>query len=114
MGIVDGHRIINNGTYVIVSPSLPNPSHPQVDQYMASLPKESVPLKGSNGEIDRLRRFHRQLPPYDWNPEACHKLSELESKRFLKLAEKRRRTAYGVGSVEVDQAEKVCEWYNYV
>lgn len=77
---------------------------------MASFPKECVPLRGSQGEIDRLNRLRKQLPPHDWSHEACHKMSDLEAKRLGKLIEKRMRMAYGVGCVEVDQEDgRVCE-----
>lgn len=66
---------------------------------MSCLPNEYVPLRGSEGERMRARLYLNQLPPHDTNPASCHTLSDLEKKRLLKFAERRKSRSSGVGKV---------------
>ena len=67
---------------------------------MESLPEELVPLKGSPGEEHRKQQYIRQLPAYDFSPDHCHALTDLEKRRMLKISERRKKTFLGTGRVE--------------
>lgn len=71
---------------------------------MSSLPKECVPLKGSQGEKHRAQQFLHQLPAYDSSPEVCHKMTELEKKRMLKFVERRKNKFFGIGTVSLEES----------
>ena len=68
---------------------------------MECLPGECVPLRGTEGEVYRLQQLTHQLPAYDHDPEACHKLTEVETRRMAKFVDRRKRRFFGVGAVEV-------------
>ena len=72
----------------------------QVEQYMQCLPKDKVPLRGSRGEKHRIQQFMQQLPVYDSNLDACHKMADLDKKRMGKFVDRTKRRFFGVGSVD--------------
>ena len=72
---------------------------------MSCLPNDHVPLRGSEGERMRARLYLNQLPPHDTNPASCHKLSDLEKKRLVKFAERRKNKSSSVGNVVMLEQE---------
>ena len=75
--------------------------HSQVEKYMQSLPSECVPLLGTEGDSYRRRQCFQQVPLYDFSLDACHKMSELEKKRFGKFTNKRQSESFGVGALKL-------------
>lgn len=87
----------------------PNVNAELVELYMKSLPIEYVPMKGTPGALWRLQQYTTQLPAYDFDCGACHKMTDLEKRRFVKFAEKRRGQCEGKGHVCATSAEvKTC------
>ena len=78
----------------------------KVEQYMGCLPKEKVPLRGSDGDKLRIQQFTRQLPTYDNSLDACHKMTDLEKKRMTKLIERRKTKFFGTGEVDTMTADE--------
>lgn len=72
---------------------------------MKSLPVEYVPMKGTPGALWRIQQYTAQLPPYDFDSGACHKMTDLEKRRLIKFAEKRRSQCEGRGRVSATSAE---------
>ena len=70
---------------------------------MESLPKECVPVVGTEGERYRRAQCFHQLPLSDFSLEACHKMSDLETKRHTKVTT-RRMEVFGVGSVKLQSS----------
>lgn len=66
---------------------------------MKCLPEDHVPLIGTIGEMTHARLYLNQLPSQDFNPDACHKLTDIEQRRLVKFADRRRTKASGVGTV---------------
>ena len=66
---------------------------------MKSLPSEYVPAKGTPGALWRVQQYTRQLPPYDFDCGACHKMADLEKRRLVKFVDKRRDQCEGRGRV---------------
>ena len=83
---------------------------------MNSLPPDCVPLKGSVGEKRRNALYLKQLPPHDQDPDMCHILSDKERKRLVKLSERIRQQACGVGTINILHSgrERVSEYNNIV
>ena len=73
---------------------------------MRCLPKEKVPLRGSDGEKLRIQQFTRQLPTYDSSLDACHKMADLDKKRMTKFIERRKNRFFGMGEVDTMTAEE--------
>lgn len=73
---------------------------------MDSLPEEHVPLRGSKGEEKRNRLYLHQLPLHDLDPEACHKMTEIEKKRLVRFADKFKKNACGVGIIQLIQTKE--------
>ena len=69
--------------------------------YMNSLPYGYIPIKGSDGEKRRNKAYLMQLPPQDSNPDACSKLNDVERRRLIKIAEKHKSRACGVGNLRI-------------
>ena len=67
---------------------------------MQSLPAECVPVLGTEGESYRRKQCYTQIPLYDFSLDACHKMSDLEKKRFGKLTS-RREESFGVGTLKL-------------
>ncbi len=76
---------------------------------MASLPQNCVPLRGSKVEQERLKRITHQHPHHDSNIEYCHVMPDIEKKRMIKFAERRKKKFSGIGKVLILSAggEKV-------
>ena len=73
---------------------------------MDSLPKEYVPVVGTEGERHRRAQWFLQLPVYDFSLEACHKMSDLENKRHGRITTRRRDECFGVGAVKLKGTEE--------
>lgn len=72
----------------------------QVHHYMSLLPGYAVPLVGSAGDRNRIRRLLRQLPPHDNEARYCHvTLSEDERRELALFCQRRKREALGRGQV---------------
>lgn len=67
---------------------------------MRCLSANKVPLKGSKGEKYRIEQFKQQLPEWDSNIDACHKMDDLDKKRMSKCIDRTKRRFFGVGSVD--------------
>ena len=82
----------------------------QIERYFSSLPKECVPLKGSEGAKWRVLAFFRQWPAHDSSLEACHSMEDIEQKRMTKFVTRRKRKFFGIGEVHllISQDNKVC------
>ena len=78
----------------------------QIEKYMEGLPEECVPVVGTEGERYRRSQCFLQLPVYDFSLEACHKMSELETKRHGKITTKRRNESFGIGAVKLQSSEQ--------
>lgn len=74
---------------------------------MQCLPKEFIPVRGSNGEKQRVKLFMIQLPAHDSIPEACHKMAELDKKRMRKFVDRRKNKYFGVGEIGMELDEEV-------
>ena len=72
---------------------------------MQSLLAECVPALGTEGERYRRRQVSRQLPLYDFSLEACHKMSDLEKKRYGKFTARRSEKFFGVGTLKLQSTE---------
>ena len=68
---------------------------------MDSLPYGYIPVKGSDGELKRNKGYITQMPPQDSDPDACSRLSDTERKRLIKIAEKNKSRACGVGNLRI-------------
>lgn len=68
---------------------------------MLCLPKNCVPYKGSNAELQRRECFMHQHPSHDANVELCHEMPDLEKKRHVKFGEKRTINNFGLGRVSI-------------
>ena len=79
--------------------------HLQVEKYMQSLPTECIPALGTEGENYRRKQCFLQVPLYDFSLDACHKMSDLETKRYAKLTTKRRENCFGVGALKLQSTE---------
>ena len=42
-----------------------------------------------------------QMPPQDTDPDACSKLTDIERKRLVKIAEKNKSRACGLGNLRI-------------
>lgn len=71
----------------------------KVEEYMDCLPSNYVPKKGTKGERNHAYLYLMQLPPQDFSPDSCHQLTEIEKRRLVKSADKRRTKSSGVGVV---------------
>ena len=69
---------------------------------MQCLPKDFVPVRGSNGEQERLKLFMKQFPAHDSVIDACHKMAELDKKRMKKFVDRRKNKYFGVGEVGLE------------
>ena len=78
----------------------------QIEKYMESLPEECVPALGTEGERYRRTQCFQQLPIYDFSLEACHKMSERETKRHATMTMRRRDKWFGVGIVKLLSSEQ--------
>ncbi len=67
---------------------------------MRCLPADKIPLRGSKGEKYRIQQFNEQLPEYDSNIDACHKMDDLDKKRMGKFIDRTKRRFFGIGSVD--------------
>lgn len=74
---------------------------------MKSLPSEYVPTKGTPGALWRVQQYTKQLPNYDFDCGACHKMTDLEKRRFIKFADKRRSQSEGKGLVRATSAKEI-------
>lgn len=90
-------------TIAVFSPIL-SPS--QVEKYMESLPPECVPTLGTEGETYRRKQCFLQLPVYDFSLDACHKMTDLEKKRYTKFTSKRSENFFGVGTLKLQGSEE--------
>eukprot|EP00731_Ephydatia_muelleri_P032074 Em0023g581a len=80
-----------------------------VELYMKSLPDEYVPAKGTPGALWRIQQYTTQLPAYDFDSGACHQMTDLEKRRLIKFAEKRRSQSEGRGRVSATSVDaKIC------
>ena len=68
---------------------------------MQSLPAECIPALGTEGERYRRKQCSLQLPLYDFSLDACHKMSDLEMKRYGKLTTRRKENSFGVGTLKL-------------
>ena len=82
---------------------------------MRALSPGAVPLVGSAGDRNRIRRLLRQLPPHDNDPRYCHvTLSREQEQDFASFCARRKHDALGRGVVRplvpVDQppADVIC------
>jgi len=67
---------------------------------MSSLSPGAVPLVGSAGDRNRIRRLLRQLPPHDNDPRYCHvTLSREQEQEFASFCARRKHDALGRGVV---------------
>ena len=66
---------------------------------MKCLPEDHRPLLCTIGEMTHARLYLNQLPSQDFDPESCHKLTDIERRRLVKFADRRRTKAAGVGAV---------------
>lgn len=78
----------------------------QVEKYMKSLPPECVPTLGTEGETYRRKQCFLQLPVYDFSLDACHKMSDLEKKRYVKFTSRRSENFFGVGTLKLQGSEE--------
>ena len=74
---------------------------------MECLPKDRAPLRGSEGEKKRNQLYLEQLPPHDLDPALCHDMSDIEKKRLIKIADKNKARACGVGGISIATGKKV-------
>ena len=83
---------------------------------MNSLPDEVVPLRGTAGEERRSKLYLEQLPPHDVDSAMCHDMTDTEKRRLVKIAEKWKKKACGVGTVVIANELKVSInlYYYYV
>lgn len=73
----------------------------QVHQYMRALSPSAVPLVGSPGDRNRIRRLLRQLPPHDNDSRYCHvTLSQEQKQEFASFCARRKHEALGRGVVQ--------------
>lgn len=73
---------------------------------MESLPPECVPTLGTEGETYRRKQCFLQLPVYDFSLDACHKMTDLEKKRYAKFTSKRSENFFGVGTLKLQGSEE--------
>ena len=67
---------------------------------MRSLSPSVVPLVGSTGDRNRIRRLLRQLPPHDNDPRYCQAtLSQEQKQEFASFCARRKHDALGRGVV---------------
>ena len=67
---------------------------------MRALSPSAVPLVGSAGDRNRIRRLLRQLPPHDNDPRYCHvTLSQEQKQEFASFCARRKHEALGRGVV---------------
>lgn len=89
---------------IAVFPLFLSPS--QVEKYMESLPPECVPTLGTEGETYRRKQCFLQLPVYDFSLDACHKMTDLEKKRYVKFTSKRSENFFGAGTLKLQGSEE--------
>ena len=67
---------------------------------MRALSPSAVPLVGSAGDRNRIRRLLRQLPPHDNDPRYFHvTLSQEQKQEFASFCARRKHEALGRGVV---------------
>jgi len=67
---------------------------------MRSLSPSVVPLVGSTGDRNRIRRLLRQLPPHDNDPRYCQAtLSQEQQQELASFCARRKHDALGRGVV---------------
>lgn len=67
---------------------------------MRSIPSYAVPLVGTAGDRNRIRRLLRQLPPHDNEARYCHvTLGDEEQRELTLFCQRRKREALGRGEV---------------
>ena len=69
-------------------------------EYFSKIPKECVPVVGSEGEIWRHQQLLLQLPPHDTHADKCSGLTAGELKAHAKLDDIRLTTSFDVGEVQ--------------
>lgn len=72
---------------------------PKAVEYIASLPKEKQPIRGTEGGQYRRKQLMRQLPPHDQEPGACHDLTPQEKQEMDVFVTQYREKALGAGVV---------------
>ena len=77
---------------------------------MESLPTECVPALGTEGETYRRRQCFLQVPLYDFSLDACHQMTDLETKRYTKITTKRRENSFGIGALKLQSTEDDVVW----
>lgn len=73
----------------------------QVKMYMDSLPYGYPPIKDSDGELKRNKAYLMQMPPQDTDPDSWSKLTDVEKKRLVKISEKNKSRACGIGNLRI-------------
>lgn len=81
---------------------------------MKSLPDEYVPAKGTPGALWRIQQYTTQLPAYDFDSGACHQMTDLEKRRLIKFAEKRRSQSEGRGRVSATSVDAKVQMFNRI
>ncbi|KAK6642103.1 hypothetical protein RUM44_013826 [Polyplax serrata] len=77
----------------------PNVPQDLVVDYLKSIPESKVPISNSEGARYRKQQLEKQLPLHDVDPNACHNLSEKETKEFQKYLDNLKNSVIGQGKI---------------
>ncbi|XP_032223003.1 testin isoform X2 [Nematostella vectensis] len=78
-------------------------------KYMESLPKELVPIVGSEGAKYRRAQMVYQLPIHDHDPNYCDNLSDAERQKMEDFCAMRNQDALGVGDIR-EKTQAASKW----
>lgn len=87
----------------------PGASVEAAKKYMAALPLEKQPIKGSDGAAMRKRLLERQIPDHDIDPAACDDLTPAEANLLNEFVENVKQNIVGQGMV-IEQPQKA-RWF---